>query len=133
MRGSARESVVRRLTAAERLRGEPTYVPGFGFRPALAGFHSAAAISAQGLSVTEHVLPFEFDSVEHYIRFNKAVLPPQMLQMVQERFGSDDAPRRLGCRRQGGPARRGCSWKGPTALHRPLCASRLIWRSTPFR
>jgi hypothetical protein len=34
--------------AAERLRGESAYVPGFGFRPALAGFHSAAAVSAQG-------------------------------------------------------------------------------------
>ena len=36
--------------AAERLRGEPAYVPGFGFRPALAGFHSTAAVSAQGPS-----------------------------------------------------------------------------------
>jgi hypothetical protein len=34
--------------AAERLRSEPAYVPGSGFRPALAGFHSTATVSAQG-------------------------------------------------------------------------------------
>src|SRR5262245_7452211 len=45
--------------AAERLRGEPAYIPGFGFRPALAGFQSAAAVSAQGpagVAVVTHVL-----------------------------------------------------------------------------
>lgn len=44
------------------------------------------------VSVTEHVLTFEFESVKHYLRFNKAFLPPQMHQMIQQRFGSADAP-----------------------------------------
>jgi hypothetical protein len=34
--------------AADRLRGEPAYVPGYGFRPALAGFQSSAPASAEG-------------------------------------------------------------------------------------
>jgi hypothetical protein len=45
--------------AAERLRGEAAYVRGFGFRPALAGFQSAAAVSARGpagVATVTHVL-----------------------------------------------------------------------------
>ena len=34
--------------AAERLRGEPAWVPGYGFRPALAGFQAAAAVAVAG-------------------------------------------------------------------------------------
>ncbi len=44
------------------------------------------------VSVVEHVVPFRFHSVDDYVRFNKAVLPPQMLQMVRDRFGSQDDP-----------------------------------------
>lgn len=50
------------------------------------------AAGFEDASVTEHVLTFEFSSIGHFVRFNKAFLPPQMLQMVQERFGSADAP-----------------------------------------
>jgi SAM-dependent methyltransferase len=51
-----------------------------------------AAAGFREISVTEHVLPFEFASMEDYLSFNKAMLPPQMLQLLRDRFGSiDDA------------------------------------------
>ena len=47
----ARQEAARRgepyTAAAERLRGELVYVPGYGFRPALAGFQSAAPVSEE--------------------------------------------------------------------------------------
>jgi SAM-dependent methyltransferase len=52
-------------------------------------------LTAAGLtdaSVVEQVVPFRFDSVDDYVRFNREVLPPPMLQMVRDRFGSEDAP-----------------------------------------
>ncbi len=42
------------------------------------------------ISVTAHVAPLRFGSVEDYVRFNKALLPPQVLQTMQDRFGSAD-------------------------------------------
>jgi SAM-dependent methyltransferase len=49
-----------------------------------------AAAGFVEISVTEHVAPFQFSSVEEYIRYNKTLLPPQFLQMVRDRFGSAD-------------------------------------------
>lgn len=47
----ARQEAARRgepyTAAAQRLRSELVYVPGFGFRPALAGFRSAAPVSEE--------------------------------------------------------------------------------------
>lgn len=43
------------------------------------------------VSVAEQVAPFRFDSVEEYIGFNKANLPPSMLDLVRTRYGSTDA------------------------------------------
>lgn len=51
-------------------------------------------LSAAGfvdVSVVEHVAQFRFDSVEEYVGFNKANLPPQMLDLVRARFGSANA------------------------------------------
>jgi SAM-dependent methyltransferase len=42
------------------------------------------------VSVAEHVVPFRFRSIDHYLRFNRALLPPRMLTMVRDRFGSED-------------------------------------------
>jgi len=44
------------------------------------------------VSVAEHVVPFRFRSVDDYLRFNRAVLPPRTLEMVADRFGSEDDP-----------------------------------------
>ncbi|HEY7200055.1 MAG TPA: hypothetical protein VIC57_07590 [Candidatus Dormibacteraeota bacterium] len=41
--------------AAERLRAEPAYVAGYGFRPALAGFQAAGVVTASGRAGTAAV------------------------------------------------------------------------------
>jgi SAM-dependent methyltransferase len=50
------------------------------------------AAGFEEVSVAEHVVPFRFRSVDDYLRFNKAVLPPRTLKMVEDRFGSEDDP-----------------------------------------
>jgi SAM-dependent methyltransferase len=45
-----------------------------------------------GVSVAEHIAPFRFRSVDEYVRFNKAMLPPRMMKTVEERFESGDDP-----------------------------------------
>lgn len=42
------------------------------------------------VSVAEHVLPFLFDSVDAYVRFNLHALPPRMVSTARERLGADD-------------------------------------------
>jgi SAM-dependent methyltransferase len=52
-------------------------------------------LTAAGLadvSVVEQVAPYRFDSVDDYVHFNREVLPPQMLQVIWDRFGSEDDP-----------------------------------------
>jgi SAM-dependent methyltransferase len=51
-----------------------------------------AAAGFADISVTEQVAPFRFDSVEEYVGFNQANLPPTMLDRVRDRFGTADAP-----------------------------------------
>jgi SAM-dependent methyltransferase len=45
-----------------------------------------------GVQIGELVAPYWFSSVEEYVRFNRAALPPPMLARVAERFGSVDDP-----------------------------------------
>lgn len=42
------------------------------------------------VTVTELVVPYVFDSVDAYVRFNLHALPPQMVRTARERLGSDD-------------------------------------------
>ncbi|NDU71373.1 methyltransferase domain-containing protein [Actinomadura sp. DSM 109109] len=51
-----------------------------------------AAAGFTGVSVTELVVRFPFDSVEQCVGFTKAVTPPALLGKVAERFGSADDP-----------------------------------------
>jgi SAM-dependent methyltransferase len=44
------------------------------------------------VSITEHTVPFHFGSIEDYLRFNREVLPPTMLETVRDRLGSEDDP-----------------------------------------
>ncbi len=48
------------------------------------------------VSVTEGVVPFHFGSVGDYVRFNRDLLPPQILELVKKRFGSEDSPEAWG-------------------------------------
>lgn len=83
------------MTLSERL-GMPspqTGVPGpFSMSDSGQLTEELEAAGFQEVSVTEHVVPFRFDSVEQYVAFNKAMLPPAMLQMLRDRFGSSDDP-----------------------------------------
>lgn len=49
-----------------------------------------AAVGFARISVTDHVVPFRFPSVADYVSFNKEVLPPSMLGMIRDKFGSED-------------------------------------------
>jgi SAM-dependent methyltransferase len=44
------------------------------------------------VGVTEGTVPFRFSSVAAYVRFNRDLLPPPILDLVKERFGSEDSP-----------------------------------------
>ncbi len=44
------------------------------------------------VSVEEGVVPFRFASAAGYVRFNRDMLPPQILDLVKRRFGSEDSP-----------------------------------------
>lgn len=44
----------------------------------------------EGISVTDHVVGFRFPSVADYVDFTKEVLPPSMLAMIRDKFGSED-------------------------------------------
>jgi SAM-dependent methyltransferase len=45
-----------------------------------------------GVSIEEGVVPFRFASVAGYVRFNRDLLPPPILDLVKRRFGSEDSP-----------------------------------------
>lgn len=51
-----------------------------------------AAAGFVDVSVTEQIAPFVFDSVEEYVGFYQANLPPPILDLVRGRFGAVDAP-----------------------------------------
>jgi SAM-dependent methyltransferase len=71
----------------------PPGVPGpFGMSDPAQLTDELAVAGFADVSVTEHVVPFRFPSVEAYVRFNREVLPPQILRTVRERFGSEDDP-----------------------------------------
>lgn len=44
------------------------------------------------ISVEEFVAPFQLASAQEYIEFNRAISPPGLLTMIQDRFGSADDP-----------------------------------------
>jgi hypothetical protein len=82
-----------------------------------------AAAGFVEVPVVEQVAPFRFDSVDEYIRFNKANVPPPMLDLIRTRFGSTDAAEALGVRRSSGSRprrspRSGSSWSRTRAWSR---------------
>lgn len=63
----------------------PTNVPGpFSMSDPEQLTGELAAAGFQEISVAEHIVPFQFDSVEHYLDFNKGMLPSAMLEMVAD-------------------------------------------------
>lgn len=51
-----------------------------------------AAAGFQEVSVTEHTVPFQFDSLEEYLRYTRETMQPASAEAVRQRFGSVDAP-----------------------------------------
>jgi len=45
-----------------------------------------------GVEIDELVVPFQFDSVDHFARFSRDVLPPGMKLLLEDRCGSVDDP-----------------------------------------
>jgi hypothetical protein len=54
-----------------------------------------AAAGFVEVAVTEHVVPFRFDSIDDYVRFNRRALPPQLLEAADNKLGSDDEVDRI--------------------------------------
>jgi SAM-dependent methyltransferase len=54
-----------------------------------------AAAGFAEVSVTEHVVPFRFDSIDDYVRFNRRALPPRMLAAADDKLGSGDEVDRI--------------------------------------
>jgi SAM-dependent methyltransferase len=79
------------LTELLELGPPPADAPGpFSLSDPAALAREVEAAGLTGVSVVEHVVPFEFDSVGEYLRFTRRMLPARLRDAIAERRGSAD-------------------------------------------